>query len=384
VILHVSINWITTALTAFTECIGLGHQPDSFHHCSGTSKHQNTYRQRNMIREESKGMDAHKFTSLWENIVSSFVSLAKATTLLGPGLSWLFYHAHTLWLFNYSDLKTIVIPKTSFALIALLSNPRSPTSAPHSTLALLPRCICPSLMWTWLNLLPLSMCNQFREGDVDEDRQNKPWRPIPAGRITVTQTKYLMMASYMTAILASIYLGGLLECCALVFEGWVYNEVGAANDNLLARNLLNALGYMTFAAGAVKVACIQAETRLSSDFHLWMVLLAAVVATTIQFQDLYDQAGDRLRGRQTMPLLVGDTRTRVTIGLAVMVWSLVCPTFWRLDARGFVLQVSLAVIIVGRLYCYRTVKADKVSFKVWNVWIVALYALPFIKKIIEH
>lgn len=228
------------------------------------------------------------------------------------------------------------------------------------------------------------MCNQFREGDVDEDRQNKPWRPIPAGRITVTQTKYLMMASYMTAILASISLGGLSECCGLIFEGWVYNEVGAANDNLLARNLLNALGYMTFAAGAVRVACIQAETTLSLDFRIWMVLLAAVVATTIQFQDLYDQAGDRLRGRQTMPLLVGDTRTRVTIGLAVVVWSFVCPTFWRLDARGFVLQVSLAVIIVGRLYYYRTVKADKVSFRLWNVWIVALYALPFIKKSIEH
>lgn len=305
-------------------------------------------------------------------------------TTVGAGSERLLYHAHTLWLFNYSDIKTIVIPKTLFALIVLLSNSRPTASPAHIRPLLLIRCTCSSLVWTWLNLLPLSMSNQFRRDDLDEDRQNKPWRPIPAGRITIAQTKYLMLASYTMALLASVSLGGLSEYCALIVEGWIYNEIGAANDSFLARNALNAVGYMTFAAGAAKVACIQAETRMSSDFYLWMLLLAAVIATTIQFQDLYDQAGDRLRGRQTLPLVVGDARARVTIVLAVVVWSFLCPTFWRLDARGFVLPLFLAAVVVGRLNYYRTVKADEVSFKLWNVWIVALYALPLIKKSIEH
>jgi len=297
-------------------------------------------------------MDGQKLTRAWESTVCSFISSAKAITSVAAGSKRLLYHAHTLWSFNYSDIKTIVIPKTLFAPIVLLSNPRPTASSAQNSPVLLIRCICSGLVWTWLNLLPLSMSNQYRQDDLDEDRQNKPWRPIPAGRMTMAQTKYLMLACYTTALLASVSLGGLREYCALIFEGWIYNEIGAVDDSFLTRNILNAVGYMTFAAGAAKIACIQAETKMSYGFYLWMLLLGAVVATTIQFQDLYDQAGDRLRGRQTTPLVVGDARTRVTIGSAVVVWSFVCPACWRLDARGFVLPLLLAVAIVGRLYYY--------------------------------
>ena len=66
-------------------------------------------------------------------------------------------------------------------------------------------------------------------------------------------------------------------------------RVGGANHSYLARNVLNATGYMTFAAGAAKVACIKSGTEIQEGAYLWSVLLGAVIATTIQFQDLYDR-----------------------------------------------------------------------------------------------
>ena len=291
----------------------------------------------------------------------------------------LLYHVYSLWLFTVSDLKTIVIPKTAFGIITIFSG-STLTTSPRPEWLTGVRCLPMVLIWTWFNLLSLDMNNQHRQGDVEEDKKNKPWRPIPAGRLSVEETKFFMLASYVVSVLMSIYLGGLAECLALVAQGWIYNELGAANDSYLARNLLNATGYMTFAAGAAKVACLQSGTMIQRGTYSWFILLGLVVATTIQFQDLYDQEGDSARGRRTIPLIAGDGIARLSIGLPIAVWSLLCPAFWRLDARGFVLPILLGFVVIFRLFRYKGVCSDKTSFKVWNAWVVVLYLLPFVKQ----
>ena len=292
----------------------------------------------------------------------------------------LLFHAYSLWLFTASDLKTIVIPKTAFGIFTILSG-STLTRSPRPGWLTAVRCLPLVMIWTWFHLLPLAMNNQHRQTDIEEDKKNKPWRPIPAGRLSVEETKFFMVASYVVSILGSIYLGGMTECLALVAQGWIYNELGAANDSYLARNILNATGYMTFAAGAAKVACIQSGTTIQRGTYSWFILLGLVVATTIQFQDLYDQEGDRARGRRTIPLIAGDGIARLSVGLPVAVWSLLCPSFWRLDARGFVLPMLLGAVVIFRLFCYKGVCADKTSFKLWNAWVVVLYLLPFVKSV---
>ena len=291
----------------------------------------------------------------------------------------LFYHAYSLWLFTFSDLKTIVIPKTAFGIITLLSGPVLTTSHRPAWLTVV-RCLPLIIIWTWLNLLPLAMNNEHRQDDVEEDKKNKPWRPIPAGRLSIQETRHLMVASYVTAVFASAYLGGLPECLALIVQGWIYNELGAANDSYLARNILNATGYMTFAAGAAKVACMHSGTTMQRGSYVWFTLLAAVIATTIHFQDLYDQKGDSARGRRTIPLIMGDCRARLSVAVPIAVWSLLCPAFWHLETRGFVLSGVLGAVVIFRLFRYRGVSADKTSFKIWNAWVVVLYLLPLVKR----
>lgn len=177
--------------------------------------------------------------------------------------------------------------------------------------------ICLSLLlvlaWNWLNLLPLAISNQYPKESTEEDRENKPWRPIPAGRVTMQETQYLMFVGYAVAILSSLILGGTAECVALILEGWIYNELEGANKSCLARNFPNVTGYMTFASGAVRVACTHSGTELHPRSSLWFMLLGGVILTTIQFKGSYDQNGDSIRGRRTMPLVLGDGLSRLTI-----------------------------------------------------------------------
>lgn len=285
------------------------------------------------------------------------------------------YHLYTLWLFTFSDLKTIVLPKSAFGIITLLSgqNLMNVTRPPCATICF---CLPLVLVWNWLNLLPLAMNNQYTKESAAEDRENKPWRPIPAGRVTMQETRYLMFIGYAVAFLSSLILGGTVECVALILQGWIYNQLEGANKSYLARNVLNATGYLTFAAGATRVACMQSGTELHRRSSLWFMVLGGVILTTIQFQDLYDQKGDSIRGRQTIPLLLGDRLSRLTICIPIAVWSFLCPAFWGSDPRGFALPASLGSVIIFRLYYYRSVDGDRKSFKIWNAWVTSLYLIP--------
>ena len=292
----------------------------------------------------------------------------------------IWYHLYSLWLFTFSDLKTIIVPKTLFGIVTLLSG-QSLMEDPRPRTSTIIGCIPFIVLWNWLNLLPLDMSNQHHVESTIEDSVNKPWRPIPAGRLTVEETRTLMYGSYIVAILASLSFGGFSECVALIVEGWIYNGLAGADRSLLARNLLNAVGYMTFASGAAKVACAQSGTQLRADSSKWLILLSGVISSTIQFQDLYDQKGDATRGRRTIPLIAGDRVARLTITIPIAIWSWVCPAFWGMEVRGFILPFALGGIIILRLYLYRSVDEDKRSFMIWNAWVMSLYFLPFLSTI---
>ena len=314
---------------------------------------------------------------------ASLVSISKRSALIthtAAPFRTLWYHAYSLWLFAFNDLKTTVIPKTAFGIITFLAGPIL-TRCPRPGALTFVHCLPLITTWIWLNLLPLTMKNQAGEDDLKEDTKNKTKRPIPAGRLTIDETKRLLLASYAAAILASACFGRLPECLAITLQGWIYNDLGAANDNYLARNILNASGHMTFAVGAAKVACIQPGTELQEGAYLWFGLLGAVIVTTIQFQDLYDQSGDSARGRRSLPLVVGDGIARFSVALPIAVWSIICPAFWRLEGRFFILPLALGAFIIFRLFHYRSVSADKTSFRLWNAWVVVLYTLPFLEAI---
>ena len=159
---------------------------------------------------------------------------------------------------------------------------------------------------------------------------------------------------------------------------WIYNDIGAANSNFLLRNLLNALGFSAFGAGAAHVACLHPHT-LNAEAWQWLLCIAAVLFTTIHVQDLYDQQGDKLRGRSTAPLVLGDTVARYTIAIAVALWSVYAPAFWHLQWKAWVLPLAVGGLLVLRVLLIRDEKGDRCTFKVWALWIIVLYALPVIR-----
>ncbi|KAE9369851.1 hypothetical protein N431DRAFT_493573 [Stipitochalara longipes BDJ] len=271
------------------------------------------------------------------------------------------YRIRTIWLFTYTDLKTIVFPSTAFGILTALSLSvsRNISLPPFLVFQRIPIV----LFWTWLNLLPFCIGNQRQRGAIIEDKLNKPWRPVTSGRLTPQQAKNLQLAIYPVVFLASVLVGGTPQCLVLVVLEYFYNDLEGSERSCVTRNVVNASGFVVYSSGALA----------------WQFLMGAVVATTGHSQDMADQAGDRLRNRKTVPLVIGDSVTRWTIAVPVSFWSVVAPRFLKLGVVGYLIPFAIGWTVILRTLIVRDVVGDMTTFQIWNLWMVSLYLLPLVK-----
>ena len=240
------------------------------------------------------------------------------------------YHLYSVWLFTLSDLKTIVLTSTAFGLFngvtVSLDNAQQASSnlhipAPHHILSKLPLV----LFWVWINLLPFNIDNQRQPQAILEDALNKPWRTMPSRRLSPGSAKRLMLTIYPIAILSSLLLGNLTQCLSLVCLGFWYNNLRGADASCLIRNFINACGFICFSTGALQVAIggrgfdgrvAESALRLRG---WWSFVIAGIVFSTVQTQDMWDQRGDTVRNRKTVPLVIGDGPARWSIAVPMSV-----------------------------------------------------------------
>lgn len=261
----------------------------------------------------------------------------------------LFYHVYTIWLFTRSDLKTIVIPSMVFGIVCTLSGPVLMTNSSPFILDIGKR-LPKTAFWAWINLLPFTINNQRQPASIKEDTENKAWRPLPSKRLTTEQATLMMLAFYLIAVLSSLYLGGIWQCITLLGLGYWYNDLKGADSSCITRNFINACGYICFTSGSLEAASDCSVAFWKPVAYQWLFIIGLVVLTTIQSQDMHDQAGDSLRKRWTVPLVVGDSAARWTIMVPIGIWSWFCPAFWQIGVEGFVTPIILGFIIMWRIF----------------------------------
>ncbi|KAI1475580.1 UbiA prenyltransferase family [Daldinia eschscholtzii] len=291
------------------------------------------------------------------------------------------FHTRTLWLFAFSDLKTIVIPSTIFGVVNALaaSKYRDSLQTIHYTEILRRSPLV--LFWVLMHYLPFAINNQRTPLAITEDAINKPWRPLPSRRLSPSQAKVLMFSFYVFAQLCSVFItGGLRQGVGLIFLGTWYNNFGGADVNPLIRNAINALGYICFISGAMEVALgVPLPLSTTSVLAKWFGIISGIIMTTVHTQDMYDQEGDALRGRRTLPLVLGDGPARWITAVWMVVWGVLCPNFWHTTLPTRTIGMALALLVGLRTLAYRSVPSDKVTFLIWNIWVSFVYALPLLQ-----
>ncbi|CRG82710.1 hypothetical protein PISL3812_00054 [Talaromyces islandicus] len=305
----------------------------------------------------------------------------------------MFSFLKTIYLFPCNDIPTMIIPVTCLGTCAALSVQGTFTTPDMEGLwwwEILCR-VPKTFLWVWANVLLFSISNQRSEDAMIEDAINKPWRPLPAGRISPSQARRLLLAEIPVVVgVCYLYLGATLETIVCLLLTWMYNDLGGADEHFLVRNGVNSAAYFVYGCGAMRVASnLSLDDALQAGVVEWLGIVSAVILSTMHVQDLKDQEGDRARARSTAPLALGDTMARWTIAGGVLAWSIVAPVYWfspvpvPASRCGYALLAAiipclLAVLVSFRVLSWRDPQSDTISYKYWSMWLMSLFALPLL------
>ena len=284
------------------------------------------------------------------------------------------YTMRILYLFTVDDFISIIL--TTILCGATLSLTEGFLRKPAVLGDVLPRAPL-ILLWVWSNLLLFNMSNQSQPGALLEDATNKPWRPIASGRICIQDVALYIRVTRLGLLGLSLSVGGFYASLCLQLLTFCYNDLNGG-EHWLFRNFLNAGGYLCFIIGAVQVTMATQKFDCSGRGLVWLCCTSAIIISTMHIQDLYDQKGDRMRNRKTIPLIFGDLRARYSILLMVLFWSFTAPAYWTLSIISFLPTVVLGTLVAVRLSQNETrdVAHDKMTFVYWSIWLISIQILP--------
>ncbi|KAI1379871.1 UbiA prenyltransferase family-domain-containing protein [Hypoxylon crocopeplum] len=292
-------------------------------------------------------------------------SKALRTIILIAGLAWSF---------TESNFLTYIIPNCIFGVIGAFAASVLTEGPRPSILEILQR--LPIIVaFNWLNTLTFDLSNQRSPESIQEDSLNKPWRPIPSGKVTADQARWAMLICIPATLAVNCLLGLWMQGLCILILNWIYNDLKGGDK--VIRNPLISIAYGLSHTCSLKLA-VGVETEISQKGIAWTAMLSGVILTTMHVQDSKDKEGDRARGRQTMVLLLGDTISRSSIAFFICCWSIICAYVWGLDMWFYMVPLVPGLIVAFRVLLKRTAREDYLTWICWCFWTVALYLLPLL------
>nr|WBQ21660.1 hypothetical protein [Myrothecium sp.] len=277
------------------------------------------------------------------------------------------------WSFIKDDVPAFVVPSSLFGILGSLASGTPFSNGPAPNLSDLIVRIPLVFFFNLANILIWDLSNQRAPESAEEDRINKPWRPIPAGKITSNQTRQAVLIALPLVLVFNYALGVHVDGLLLLTLCWYYNDLKGSDE--ACRDVIIAVCYTLCNKISLQIA-IGTHNTITHQGYLWIGTIALVALSTMHTQDLKDQEGDRLRDRATIPLIVGDAPARAILVVLLPIWSIFCGFYW--GKGNYWASVPLSLVLARRLWMQRTPKDDSKSWKLWCLWHMTLFSLPLL------
>jgi 4-hydroxybenzoate polyprenyltransferase len=211
---------------------------------------------------------------------------------------------------------------------------------------------------------------------VEEDRQNKPKRPIPAGMLSVQAAVRRCALSWILSPLAliaavSIRASGWLVCC---FAWICFCYVWPRPQHWFFKNLFTAV-YQIFFVRLVDSLMMLHSPHPGSKLVL-DVIYGLWVLATIHIQDFHDVEGDRKVGRKTLPLVLeGSTLVLVRHATAqfLVLFAILAAIFGYRNSESRIVLLFAALQLTGaiatslRLFRTESLNESERTYKLFYV-----------------
>ncbi|MCW3466760.1 UbiA family prenyltransferase [Chitinophaga nivalis] len=174
-----------------------------------------------------------------------------------------------------------------------------------------------SLGYAALYIYTFCLSNQVN--GVEEDRINKPYRPLPTGLVTVKATWIRIVVYTVVYLLVAWRLHIFWYSLAWVAVTYLLNTYGWSN-HWFTKNVLG-MTFGTFILLNVQWGIAAPDTPASVQVLGYMALISVWAGIALPLQDMRDEQGDRKMGRRTLPITFGDKKARMLLFINFLVFS---------------------------------------------------------------
>jgi 4-hydroxybenzoate polyprenyltransferase len=248
------------------------------------------------------------------------------------------------WRFIRRDLLVSLVPGALFGATALLNYPVN--SGLELTIVTLKEVI-----YCWLCITTFCLSSQLV--GIEEDRLNKPDRPLVMGRVTPAGVRLRWIIGMIALTSFAYATGTLLWALTWQIGCLIYDYCGGSKHWYL-KTFLGGIGVTSEVGAAWQLV----EPTISPLVWRWIGVIGLYLITLMAVQDLRDMAGDRAVGRRTMPLVFGETFSRwvIAIGYLGFPWivhyGLMVPADltpgvigWDLFLAGFSVTIGVRTLV---------------------------------------
>ncbi|KAJ6551237.1 UbiA prenyltransferase family-domain-containing protein [Mycena capillaripes] len=279
------------------------------------------------------------------------------------------HELRVFWDFTWRDWSASLVPGAMYTIAAL----RSLDSAPSE---LIIRSLVRSLIYFLLYIYSFDIANQIN--GVAEDRINKPDRPLSSGRCTL-QGAYIRWYATTAVHLAVGAAWGVLPWTALWVLITIYTSFYGGDKHWVPKNL----GFMTIGSFCLLQAAWGLVARITAREWRWAILLSGVFGIVASVQDMRDIDGDKIAGRRTLPIVLGNNfrwvMAAIICAAPVVCWGLEFLRYshWLVGYCGALLTLSM-FYMAYRVYCGGSRRYDHKTYMILTYIYCGCVAVPML------
>ena len=188
--------------------------------------------------------------------------------------------------------------------------------------------------------------------DYQIDLINKPERPIPSGRISLTNGRnygYLMfLLGTICGFLISFLTGNWIPfIIVLIADVILYLYAYKLKSTPLIGNL--AVGFMTGFGFVFAGFSINNPDIIFTSIFLGFFAFIMTTAREL-VKDIEDMEGDMAEGAKTLPILYGAKITAILAFILIIIDCALCPLLYYFNVFGFYYLIIIAIAVILFIY----------------------------------
>ena len=160
-----------------------------------------------------------------------------------------------------------------------------------------------------------NLCSQI--AGIEEDKIDKPDRPIPSGLLTIQGAKHRWYVVTALYIIAGIAIGNVWSSLLWITTTLMYCY-GGWDKHWFTKNCV-AMPLGVVAQSCASWSIVNGSSGMNQQYAVFLGVMALYVGATANMQDLRDTKGDYQGKRKTMPIQLGMNVSRVLLSVSFIV-----------------------------------------------------------------